>query len=196
MAEIKIEKKKPVWPWVILVLLIIGGVLFWLLVDREKEAQNVITPISEETGQQEDTNYVDRNNPVITYVDFIESDTMQMGLDHKYTHKAFTLLAEAVIYTAENRSYDLQKDISELKEKGDRIKKDPMSLTHANTIQDGFNKVITVFENMQQEVDIAALDKLKEYSGDLNPDVPTLEQKTAVKGFFGESAQILQDINK
>lgn len=35
MAEIKIEKKKPVWPWILLVLLIIVGVyIFWTYNDN------------------------------------------------------------------------------------------------------------------------------------------------------------------
>ena len=35
MAEIKIEKKKPVWPWILLVLLLIIGVyIFWTYNDN------------------------------------------------------------------------------------------------------------------------------------------------------------------
>ncbi len=30
MAEIKIKKKSPVWPWILLVILIIAGVLYYL----------------------------------------------------------------------------------------------------------------------------------------------------------------------
>ncbi len=38
MAEIKIEKKKPVWPWILLVLLILVGVyVFWTYNDNMNE---------------------------------------------------------------------------------------------------------------------------------------------------------------
>ncbi len=30
MAEIKVEKKKPVWPWILLIAIIILGILFYV----------------------------------------------------------------------------------------------------------------------------------------------------------------------
>lgn len=33
MAEIRIERKKPVWPWIVVLLLVLGAVI-WFLVDR------------------------------------------------------------------------------------------------------------------------------------------------------------------
>ena len=30
MAEIKIEKKKPIWPWILLIAIIILGILFYV----------------------------------------------------------------------------------------------------------------------------------------------------------------------
>lgn len=39
MAEIKIEKKKPVWPWIVAILLI-GAVVYYIYF-REDESQNV-----------------------------------------------------------------------------------------------------------------------------------------------------------
>lgn len=38
MAEIKIEKKKPVWPWIVAVLLI--GALVYYVFLRDDEVQN------------------------------------------------------------------------------------------------------------------------------------------------------------
>lgn len=35
MAEIKIEKKKPVWPWILLGLIILGVILYFLLADND-----------------------------------------------------------------------------------------------------------------------------------------------------------------
>ncbi|SFD50892.1 hypothetical protein [Flavobacterium phragmitis] len=39
MAEIKIEKKKPVWPWVV-ALLLIGAIIYYMFL-RNDEAQPV-----------------------------------------------------------------------------------------------------------------------------------------------------------
>ncbi|MBT0608868.1 hypothetical protein [Aequorivita echinoideorum] len=66
MAEIKIEKKKPVWPWILLVLLILVGVyFFWnyqdTMDDREQNEvennsieqmdENYDTPVEDSTTQ-------------------------------------------------------------------------------------------------------------------------------------------------
>ncbi|OYQ37241.1 hypothetical protein CHU92_08600 [Flavobacterium cyanobacteriorum] len=49
MAEIKIEKKKPVWPWILLLLGIIALIYFLFFRDREAE-QDVIEEVEETTG--------------------------------------------------------------------------------------------------------------------------------------------------
>lgn len=42
MAEIKIEKKKPIWPWIV-VLLIIGGLIYYIFVkDHEVNSESSI----------------------------------------------------------------------------------------------------------------------------------------------------------
>ncbi|WP_337965516.1 hypothetical protein [uncultured Flavobacterium sp.] len=51
MAEIKIEKKKPVWPW-IAVLLVIGGIIYYIyFVDHETPAESS-TQIENTTSAQ------------------------------------------------------------------------------------------------------------------------------------------------
>ncbi|WP_165830106.1 hypothetical protein [Flavobacterium hydrophilum] len=43
MAEIKIEKKKPLWPWVIVVLLLAAIIYFVFLKDNETRVENTST---------------------------------------------------------------------------------------------------------------------------------------------------------
>ncbi|TDW52779.1 hypothetical protein EV144_1011472 [Flavobacterium sp. 270] len=40
MAEIKIEKKKPIWPWVLAVLLIAALIYFIFVRDNEAQVEN------------------------------------------------------------------------------------------------------------------------------------------------------------
>lgn len=40
MAEIKIEKKKPVWPWIVAVLLVATLVYFMFLNDNEVQSES------------------------------------------------------------------------------------------------------------------------------------------------------------
>jgi hypothetical protein len=48
MTEIKIEKKKPVWPWILLLLGIIALVYFLFFRDREAERE-VVNEVEETT---------------------------------------------------------------------------------------------------------------------------------------------------
>ena len=42
MAEIKIEKKRPVWPWIVALLLIAGLVYFVFLKDNQVQNDNTV----------------------------------------------------------------------------------------------------------------------------------------------------------
>ncbi|MEO7976850.1 hypothetical protein [Flavobacterium sp.] len=39
MAEIKIEKKKPIWPWIVAVL-IIGALIYYIFVNDQATTEN------------------------------------------------------------------------------------------------------------------------------------------------------------
>ena len=55
MAEIEIEKKKPIWPWIILVLVILA-LLYFLVFDEEEEVleEDPIEEYEEEPLLEED----------------------------------------------------------------------------------------------------------------------------------------------
>ncbi len=60
MAEIKIEKKKPVWPWILLVLVLIVGVyIIWSYNDNTNETDqnemvnDTIPQMNEEFNEME-----------------------------------------------------------------------------------------------------------------------------------------------
>ncbi len=54
MAEIKIEKKKPIWPWIVALVLVLGLVYFIFLKDNDMQVQN--------TTEIENTTSVDTMN--------------------------------------------------------------------------------------------------------------------------------------
>ncbi|TDP03158.1 hypothetical protein [Flavobacterium sp. 245] len=51
MAEIKIEKKKAVWPWIAVVLIIAGLIYYIFYVDHEVQSENS-TEIENTTSSQ------------------------------------------------------------------------------------------------------------------------------------------------
>ena len=75
MAEIKIEKKKPVWPWILLILIIIAGVyIYWSYIDNMKTEEND-TEIITDTIQEENYNY--NEIPVDTTTMEMDTTTVQ-----------------------------------------------------------------------------------------------------------------------
>ncbi|MFA0960482.1 hypothetical protein AB9P05_01620 [Roseivirga sp. BDSF3-8] len=205
MAEIHIRKKRPIWPWVAIGLVLLAMIIYLLAsgVFSENEFQsdqdNPEVPEQSEIGGIRE-GMVDEAPPseLTAYYEHIEDSEGKMGIDHIYTHRAFTLLTNAMNATAEETGYDFRQDMSMLKEKGDSILKDPMKLDHANTIKHGFVQVVESMNNMQSSgmdyisQDVATLEK---YASNLNPDEPTLEQKELVKGFFDQASVILRTIH-
>ncbi len=59
MAEIKIEKKKPIWPWIILVLVILALLYFLVFADDDDDKDDMddmnTEQVEEETAWEDDT---------------------------------------------------------------------------------------------------------------------------------------------
>ncbi len=84
MAEIKIEQKKQIWPW-LLVGLVIAALLLYFLVFRDNgENTEAVTESDSITNTNEpDLLGVNENNNIVAiYVNFIEINKEKMGLDH------------------------------------------------------------------------------------------------------------------
>ena len=64
MAEIKITKKSPVWPWILLVLIIIGGLFFLFFYGNTDEDE--FTDDNETEFQEVTSRNYQNNNLVLT----------------------------------------------------------------------------------------------------------------------------------
>jgi cell fate (sporulation/competence/biofilm development) regulator YmcA (YheA/YmcA/DUF963 family) len=191
MTEIKIEKKMPVWPWILLVL----GLLFaaWFFFVRNDKADPVET--------EENTALIDareNNNIVATYVTFINSDTATMALDHVFASEAFTKLTNAVDAMATEAGYDVKADIAKAKQLTDEITNDPMVTNHADKIRSSADLLSTCLQNIQQakypSLSAEAAD-VKSAASAINPETLTLDQRDAVKSFFRKAADLLNKMN-
>lgn len=49
MAEIKIERKKPMWPWIILALVILAGIIYYVMDSNRLSPETNMTPIDKDT---------------------------------------------------------------------------------------------------------------------------------------------------
>jgi hypothetical protein len=222
MAEIKIEKKKPVWPWIL--GLIVVGIIIALVVmgDDDKEVDERDNPAevgnyevdrkTDEVNKVQNENGAERtregsarntadaaaSGAIANYRQHVNEDQGQMGLEHEYTHQALTKLAIALKSVAEKHNYDINADLDQVKEKGDKIMKDPMSLKHADKIKDAQQSIVKAFRGLQEQKFPnmkGEIEKLDQTVASLNPKTPTMEQKQTVKKFFDQAANLLNNMN-
>ncbi len=140
----------------------------------------------------------ENNSTVNAFVSFIANDKNKMTLDHAYTNEALMKLTDATDAMANEIGYNAKGDISEVKKYALKITNDQFETTHANDIRKSTDIITNVLQNMQQAkypglaTDITAL---RSASASINPDVLTLDQKDAVKSFFGKAADLLEEMN-
>lgn len=191
MTEIKIEKKKSMWPWMLLILGILALLVYFAAFnDRSgmKETKEITALI----------NVKENNSTVAEFVRFIEVDSRDMGLDHIYTNQAFTKLIAATNAMADEIKYDIRADIDQAKEYAAKITEDKFATTHADSISKAANILTNALQKMQQDkyselANEAA--ELRNAAGSIKPDILTLDQKDAVKGFFSKAAELLKKMN-
>lgn len=193
MAEIKIEKKQPIWPWILAALAVLA-LLAYYFIDTDKEDD-----VAQESSETSDLSSVQENNgTVAAYVDFVKSDTNRMTLDHHYTSEALTKLRQATEAMANEADYDIQADLTEVKQYADQITNDAFETSHANSIRKAADIAARSLKNMQQAKYpslSAEADQVSSAASAINPDVLTLDQKDQVKGFFDQAADLLAKMN-
>ncbi|MDQ3190841.1 MAG: hypothetical protein M3Q58_04535 [Bacteroidota bacterium] len=187
MTEIHVQKKKkPVWPWVVGLILIVVVIL--LLVDNgaQKKAEMAVT---EREIPEEVTDY-------ILYVRQTDaSDTM--NIHHEYTSEGIQKLAsalEALVDEINSQEVEMDEKKDRLNQIADYIQKNPQQLTHSDSIRAAFELASDIIVTIQQahfpEVS-EDVQNLQSAATAVNPGTPTLDQSAQIEGFFEESASAL-----
>jgi hypothetical protein len=197
MAEIKIEKKTPKWPWIIAILAILAVAIYFLAFNDDGDE---VEDRQADTTEQRDDTRPERieNQAVAGYVTFIANDPDRMGLDHEFTNEALMKLTNATEAMSSEINYDISKDLEEVRKLSKKIKEDPYETTHANSIREAADILAAALQRMQQNAfpDMGSMaDEVKTAASEIKPDVLTLEQKGEVKGFFRASADLLEKMN-
>lgn len=200
MAEIKIERKKQVWPWV-LAGLVIAALLIYFLVyrdnDKNKEAIAEADYIIN-ANQAKHLGEKENNGAVAAYVNFVVSNKEKMSLDHAYTNEALLKLIEATNAKANEVGYEVQADLEQVKEYANMITADPYETTHADNIRKAADILSNVLQNIQKAKFPGLTEEAKELknaSESIKPAVLSLEQKDAVRNFFAKASDLLQKMN-
>jgi len=193
MAEIKIEKKKPVLIWILSALVVTAVLIFFIynyaFIEEVDEIPEATTSLLE----------VNENNSIVTaYVDFIEIDSNRMSLDHEFTNEALFKLTNATNAIADAAGYVVKADIDSVKMYAEMITQDPFEVTHANNIRRACNILTKVLQKIQLAKYpglTTEMSELENASRSINPDVLTLDQQDAVISFFNKAAVLLKKMN-
>jgi hypothetical protein len=197
MTEIKIEKKKLKWPWVLLIVIILAALAYYLLFAGNKEeiAEAIEAPefteVVDQIGIKED------NVIVAAYVTFIDADK-KMNLDHKYTNEALLKLTDATQAIAGELDYRIQGDLERVKEIAAFIKVNKLDTLHADSIRVATDIITGELRNIQLAKYPGLKNDITELSAAsiaINPTVLTLDQKVEVKAFFRKAADLLLKMN-
>lgn len=201
MAEIKIEEKSPIWPWVLLIIAIIAILIYVFAFnnngddtdDRQRDRTEQRTDDTADSRQD-----APNNSTVAAYVSLIKDDPDQMGLEHDFTNEALLKLENATNAMADEIGYDIKKDMDEVRTHADKITREPYETTHANSIRKASDVLARVLQNIQQEAFPGLANEaneVKNAASAIDPEVLTLNQKGDVKNFFRESAALLEKMN-
>jgi hypothetical protein len=188
MAEIKIEKKSPVWPWILLGLLVIGGLIYYYGYRNNDEPGVVQTPPAKAEVE---------NDSVAQYIQYV-NEGRTMSLDHEYTNGALLRLISAINAKAQQTGFDVKADLEKVTEHANQISEDPFETTHANSIRKAADILTDAMQNMQKAKYpnlTTQSDEVRSAANAINPDKLTLDQRDAVKSFFTKSADLLQNMN-
>ena len=192
MTVIKIEKKKPVWPWILGIGIVALLIYFLVFNDKKETAQGV-------QFTEDLISVTEFNRTVAAYVNFIKEDTLKMEFNDSFSKEAFLRLVDATNAMADEINYDISSNMARVVKYVNRIKADPIETAHA----DDFRKAADILTNsvlksMQQSKypDLASdIVELDNASASIDPEVLILDQTYQVKTFFREAADLLLKMN-
>jgi hypothetical protein len=200
MAEIRIERRKQAWPWVIVGIVVAALLLYFLVFrDSDKNTEAVTDEDYVTNTNGTDLQEVNENNSTVAaYVSFVENTRKKMGLDHAYTNEALLKLIVATNAMADEVGYEVRADLGKAEEHAQMITEEPFETTHADAIRKASDILTNVLQNIQTAHYPGLADEvgeLKRASQSIKPEVLTLDQKDAVKNFFEKASDLLQKMN-
>jgi hypothetical protein len=183
MADINIQKKdnKPVWPWVLGVLVVLG-LAVWLFSGRsetgagerlatggrlnEERAAGTETLAGSDATQGRGMAAPEAEagagmgsaalaGPVADYIEYVRESNIrgEMSLDHEFTSNGLSRLGDALNSIVDRHQADI--NINQMRnkfnQKADQIKSNPNSLQHANIISEAFTSAADVISQLQQK---------------------------------------------
>lgn len=206
MAEIKVEKKKPIWPWIvgILAVLLIIFLLFMFMDDegtdedieeRDQQVEEAIDPY-EETTDGRDYDYP--QNAIGQYLYYVEEEYEEREIEEnqEYPQEAMHKLAAAVEEKIRDHKDEPNQELEELVDSDTAATaQNQMSVEEieekGRIVLDGFIHLQEIF---YEDLD----DEIQELQSDFQEIAQTMEgeeRAEAVTGFYRQAAEVLREMS-
>ncbi|MDT0643862.1 hypothetical protein RM553_13570 [Zunongwangia sp. F363] len=196
MAEIHVEKKKPVWPWVLLIIIIILALLyFFVWADNDVDDDVTEEDNIEQIEQYETRDYAENDYPqnaVGEYLSYVDrgSDDNLLGNDPRSQQKAMMLLLEAVEEKTIELNHTPGSEMESISQWDPEKQLDSIKQT-GKVVVDNL-QAIQRDQFPRLEDDVAELrSDLDELSVNSSED----ERNLFLGGFFTKAADILRDMD-
>ncbi len=214
MAEIKIEKKKPIWPWILLALLIVGIVAYVIANKNDDDFgddvdDHVNNSVEDSTKFKIDNNdgavyntnndYKDHNNAMAELM-IAMKDSTRFGMDSTYTNNALYNLAKVTLEKAKEHNVENSKSLTDLQqyvssmdtassmEKVDNNKQ-------FKSVSDHIVAVIEIIQKKDMPTKQGEVAKLKQTTSNLNATADMSKQQSNIQLFFRQAHDLLHDMN-
>ena len=200
MAEIKIEKKQPIWPWILGILLLAVAAYFIFFKDKDVVTNKTTTTTDTIVDRTEvEDNTMENSTGVAAFVAFVKKDDGNMTLSQEYSNEALNKLIDATEEMSTKAGFDAKGDLDKAREHAGKITDNPEATDHADHIKMSTDIISTVLQNLQTAkfpALKAEADKAKMSSSAINVKELTLNQKEKIKAFFADAADLLEKMNR
>lgn len=214
MAEIKIEKKKPIWPWILIILIILAAIyFFWYYndnnynTDKNLMEKDSITQLDE--SDTHDNEVIDsttlytgsygtiRNEQAIAdYLNFIDlNKDISRETNNEYYRSAFFKLITATKREAEIKNVDVTEDIAAAMKNAELLTNDPTVTQKTDIIRKVAENVSKALKTIQQQkfIDFSGEgNSVETASNNINASGKIEDERKNVDMFFDKSAILLQ----
>jgi hypothetical protein len=207
MAEIKIEKKKPVWPWILVLLIVIAAIAYYLWRSQghdleddfgsdDTEVRQDETGSNYQTSEDDTTHILSGINSDVEMVEFLSSisDSTRIGTDSDYTKNALLRLVERTRTTVARFGAGMDEPLENLKKARDRIEQDAGTAGFSKEIKSVGREITAALGTLQQKEFpglSGEIEEAKSALADIASDVEASEQTKRIAQFFEEFGEAL-----
>lgn len=192
MTEIRIGRKKLVWPWILGICIV--AILIYYIGFKDQTESVQANQVAVDL-----INVNEKNLTVAAFVRFMEEDTMKMELDNTFPKEALLKLVDATNSMAEAIHYDISSNMARVVKYVNRVMADPIETSNADSFREAADILTTaVLKSIQQAKYPALRNEIVELENacvSINPEVLILDQKDAVKAFFIKTTDLLRKMN-